>query len=180
MEIRDNRGKFSFPGGTRDRRSKSGTVPGVSGRLAPMPSQASLPHYINLRSYPVWFSNQQTESFGVPQLWRSYWCHHYHIGCLFLNSCQDSSYHVLWSTGITPTAPSNLAGRCQLLFLVIWLPAEEPWNLECQVTHKKNCCRCEGNDLKSCKVWLVQDPVWVVLHLPWLWDSNCVVSQQYW
>ena len=36
VEFRDNRGKFSFPGGTRDRRSKSGTVLGVSERLAPM------------------------------------------------------------------------------------------------------------------------------------------------
>ena len=36
MEFRDNRGKFSFPGGTQNRHSKSGTFPGVSGRLAPM------------------------------------------------------------------------------------------------------------------------------------------------
>ena len=36
MEFRDNQGKFSFPGETRDRRSKSKTVLGVSGRLAHM------------------------------------------------------------------------------------------------------------------------------------------------
>ena len=36
LEIRDNPGKLLFPGGTRDRGSKSGTVPGVPGQLAIM------------------------------------------------------------------------------------------------------------------------------------------------
>ena len=36
MEFWDNRGKFSFSGGTQDRLSKSGTVRGVSGWLAPL------------------------------------------------------------------------------------------------------------------------------------------------
>ena len=133
------------------------------------PSHTSHTTLTWLRSHPIWYSNQQAEHFGVPQLWWPHWCHHYHICCLFLNSFQDSSYHVLWSTGITPTAPSNLVGRCQLLLLVIWLPAEEPWKLEHQVTHKKIDVDLRETDLKSCcEVWLVQDPVWVVLHLPWL------------
>ena len=36
MEFRDIQGKFSFLGGTWDRRSNSGTVPGVSGQFSPM------------------------------------------------------------------------------------------------------------------------------------------------
>ena len=36
LEIRDNPGKLLFPGGTRDRGSKSRTVPGVPGQLAIM------------------------------------------------------------------------------------------------------------------------------------------------
>ena len=36
MEFCDNQGKILCPGGTRDRRSKFGTVPGVLGRLARM------------------------------------------------------------------------------------------------------------------------------------------------
>ena len=47
VEFRDIRGKFSFLGGTWDRRSKSGTVPGVSERLAPMEV------YLGLKEYQI-------------------------------------------------------------------------------------------------------------------------------